>query len=98
MKYILLAFVLALVGCSSPAPLVKVETVEVKVPVVQPYPPITSIPRPTLEISKITDATPPGVVAQSYKITVQQLLDYAQQLETLIKGVNDARQASPATP
>lgn len=98
MKYILLASVFALAACSSPAPLAKIETVEVKVPVVQPYPPIDTIPRPTLELSKITDTTPPGVVAQSYKIAVQQLLDYAQQLETLIKGVNDARQASPTTP
>lgn len=98
MKYIVLASVLVLAACSSPPPVIKVETIEVKVPVVQPYPPITPVPRPTLELTKITDATPPGVVAQSYKIAVQQLLDYAQQLETLIKGVNDARQASPTTP
>jgi hypothetical protein len=98
MKYVLLVSVFVLAACSSPAPLVKIETVEVKVPVVQPYPPIASISRPTLELSKLTDATSPGVVAQSYKIAVQQLLEYAQQLETLIKGVNDARQASLATP
>lgn len=98
MRYIILASVLVLVACSSPPPVIKVETIEVKVPVVQPYPPIIPVPHPTLELTKIVDATPPGVVAQSYKISIQQLLDYAQQLETLIKGVNDARQASPATP
>lgn len=98
MKYILLASTLVLASCTSPPPVIKVETIEVKVPVVQPYPLITPPSRPTLELTKIIDTTLPGVVAQSYKITVQQLLDYAQQLETLIKGVNDARQASPATP
>jgi LPS O-antigen subunit length determinant protein (WzzB/FepE family) len=95
MKYIIIAVALALAGCASTTPMIKVETKEVKVLVTQPYPEIAAIPHPVLEISKIDAATPPGTVAQAYQITVQQLLNLVDQLETQIKGVNDARQTSP---
>jgi PBP1b-binding outer membrane lipoprotein LpoB len=96
MKYIIIAVALALAGCATtPAPMIQVETKEVKVLVTQPYPPIAAIPHPVLEISKIDATTPPGVVAQAYQITVQQLLNLVDQLETQITGVNNARQTSP---
>ena len=99
MKFAILLVSVALAGCAStPTPLIKVETQEVKVLVTQPYPPIDPIPHPTLEITKIDSTTLPGVVSQSYVITVQQLLNHVLQLETQIKGVNDARTANPATP
>jgi uncharacterized protein YcfL len=95
MKYTIVAVAFALVGCSSTPPMIKVETKEVKVLVTQPYPPITLVPHPVLEISKIDTTTPPGVVAQAYQITIQQLLNLVNQLETEINGVNNARQPSP---
>lgn len=99
-KYTLIVAALLLAGCASTKtePIIKIETREVKVPIVQPYPPVAVVPHPDLEITKIDNTTPPGVVAQSYVVTIQQLLNHIQQLETQIKGINDARQASPTTP
>ena len=93
----ILTMALVLAGCASTDPMIKVETKEVKVLVTQPYPPIAVIPHPVLEITKIDATTPPGVVAQAYQITVQQLLNLVDQLETQINGVNkNASEASPA--
>jgi len=98
-KYVVLLAAIVLTGCATTSePLIKIETREVKVPVIQPYPPVAVIPHPTLEITKITDTTPPGIVAQSYQVTVQQLLNHVEQLETQIKGINDARQANTPAP
>jgi hypothetical protein len=78
-----------LTGCATcPDPVIKVETKEVKVLVSQPYPPIPAIAHPELEISKIKPGDPPGVVAQAYQLTVMQLLNLVEQLETQIAGVN----------
>jgi len=96
MNYLIVAVALVLTGCQTcPAPMIQVETHEVKVLVQQPYPLISTIPHPVLEITKLDTTVPPGVVVQAYQITVQQLLNLVDQLETEITGVNNARQPSP---
>lgn len=72
-----------LTGCSG-----KVETkteyiekpVYVQVPVLE-KPKIKPLPKPVLEISKLTDKSPPSKVAEAYYNTVQQLLKYTNLLE-----------------
>lgn len=101
MKYsiALVISIALLAGCASTTPMIKVETKEVQVLVVAPYPAIEVLPHPVLEISKLPDGAAPGVVAQAYQITVQQLLNLVDQLETQISGVNkNASKASPTTP
>lgn len=99
MKYLIIIAAL-LAGCAStPEPMIKVETKEVKVLVTQSYPPIATIPHPVLDITKLKDGDAPGVVAQAYEVTVQQLLDLVNQLETQIAGVNkNANQTSTSAP
>jgi len=83
-----------LVGCAHnptppqpcPPPTVKIVEVEVPVPV---YPSVVVPTRPTLAIDEITDTSKPGVVANAYRITVAQLREYAIELETLLKSVNN---------
>lgn len=75
-----------LVGCSTP--FIRIETREVQTVVTQPYPPIAVLPHPVLDIHNLPEGASPGVVAQAYQITVQQLLNLVEQLEAQIAGVN----------
>ena len=83
MKYIfLMVLLLNLVGCSS---MKSREVVEVKVPVIQPWPEPPQLNRPTLEINYITDEDLKNKnydkIVKSLEITIQQLMDYSQKLE-----------------
>jgi len=95
MKYALLGICMFLTACTTPPPLIKVETKEVQVIVTQPYPPVATLPRPTLEITKIREGQSPGAVVQAYQITIQQLINFVEQLETQIAGVNKTASQTP---
>lgn len=80
-----------LIGCSffkkeKVHPVIKTDTVEVQVPVFTCPKELTNIQhptRPTLMIELLTedDKDDPGRVAQYYKATIKQLLNYSQELE-----------------
>ena len=88
MKLLTFALAAALTGCAATTPMIKVEPKEVQVVVSQPYPRVEVLPHPVLDISKLKDGDSPGVVAQAYQVTVQQLLNLIAQLETQIAGIN----------
>ncbi|MBF0301249.1 MAG: hypothetical protein HQK51_21260 [Oligoflexia bacterium] len=82
-KYIIpFALMFSLVSCSS---MKQREVVEVKVPVVQPWPEPPKIERPMLEVNSISDEDIKNKnydkIIKSLQITNQQLIDYSETLE-----------------
>ena len=70
---------LSLGGCAA-QPATRVEYVRV-----QPQePPV--VQRPELEITRLKQGDDASTVIQSHRITIQQLIGYAQQLETILDG------------
>ena len=89
------------VGCATPRPQIVTRTVEVGVPVLfVERPPV--VRRPELAISRLTpeQARDPGLLVQHYKASVQQLLAYARDLESIVaaydRAADEAEKASPA--
>lgn len=83
-KIIVLIFLLFLVGCGT-NPIVETKVQYVNKPILYcPEPP--NIEHPTLLIDKLTehDKNNHGVVAQAYKATIKQLLNYITELELII--------------
>ncbi len=97
-RLLIMLLTLVLTACGTTEPMIKVETRDVKTIVVQPYPPVAELPHPVLEITKLKNDDAPGVVVQAYQLTIEQLLLHIQQLDTQIKGINNARSANTSTP
>lgn len=90
---------LVLSGCASTktAPVVRVETIEVKVPVMTPIPAPPAMARPALAIYSLTekDKQDPGRVALLYQATVKQLQGYTLQLEAVVEGYRVMSKGKP---
>lgn len=85
---------IALTGCAlcppTPHQPEVLRTVEVAVPVVVPPPQIEIPSRPLLEIETIGNDTSSGRITNAYIITIKQLQMYAEQLEMVIRDLNNS--------
>lgn len=97
MKYLAIVLALVLAGCKTPAPEVRVETVEVRVPVLVPIPAPPVTKRPDLVIFQLTqtDKADPGVVSLAYQASIKQLQGYVLQLEAIVEGYRDLSKERP---
>lgn len=75
-----------LAGCSSVPP-------HAEIPVAVPCPPPAAAARPALPIAELTADSPPDTVMRAYAATVEALMGYVEELETLLDGYR----ADPAT-
>lgn len=91
-RLILVGTILFIAGCATkPEP--KITTQEVKLPSFQCPKKLTEknqFSRPTLYIEKINKQkyTNSGEIAKAYKISIKQLQQYAETLETYINGIS----------
>lgn len=82
-RIILLSILLA--GCATQQPQIEIQ--EVKVAVTQKVV-IEKPDRPTLAISVLTDNSLSSDVVKAYAATVEQLLGYSKELESIIDAYN----------
>lgn len=76
----LLIVILAMVGCATT---ITTKTIPVAVPILySPAPPV--VVRPALPIDNITENTAAGDVVKDYAASIQVLLGYSHQLETIV--------------
>lgn len=71
-------------GCAAPREVVRVEPVEVLVPVPVPPPAPPVVERPALPIEVLAPVATPADVARAYVATVIVLIGYADALEALL--------------
>lgn len=79
MKRLVLTAALLVTGCTHVP-----RTVEV--PVALPCPPPPPVVRPTLPIDSLTGTSASSDIVRAYVVTVQKLIDYTRELETLLDG------------
>lgn len=90
MRPALFALIVLLSACASPRPTVRVETVEVAVPVPAECPAPPAVVRPRIAVDALTPASPPADVARAYVATVVALRAYAAELEALLAAYRPA--------
>lgn len=78
-----LLFLPLLAGCTS-EPVIR--TVEVRVPVAAECPAPPSLVRPALPIADLTPESQPADVLRAYAASIEALMGYSQELETVLDG------------
>lgn len=66
-----------------------------EVPVAVPCTPPPPVVRPVLPIDRLTGSSTSAEIVKAYVVTVQKLIDYARELETLLDGYR--RENEPET-
>lgn len=79
-----LAILALLAGCAAHQQAARIE-----IPIAAPCPVPPVIARPALPIAQLNEQSTPDQVARAYAATVEILMGYARQLETLLNGYRE---------